>query len=112
MRIYPSSDIITPLPSPRLSMLFSRNIVVPEEGTEINNERFIRIFKSKVIMYLFEDAAKQKRSKLFEGCFGNSSRYSEICREFEKKGIGIFHHDIQLEAEPEDLTNASPVGDE
>lgn len=90
----------------------ARNIVVPEEGTEINNERFIRIFKSKVIMYLFEDAAKQKRSKLFEGCFGNSSRYSEICREFEKKGIGIFHHDIQLEAEPEDLTNASPVGDE
>lgn len=90
----------------------ARNIVVPEEGTEINNERFIRIFKSKVIMYLFEDAAKQKRSKLFEGCFGNSSRYSEICREFEKKGIGIFHHDIQLEAEPEDLTNASPVGDD
>lgn len=90
----------------------ARNIVVPEEGTEIDNERFIRTFKSKVIMYLFEDAAKQKRSKLFEGCFGNSSRYSEICREFEKKGIGIFHHDIQLEAEPEDLTNASPVGDE
>lgn len=94
------------------SYFIARNIVVPEEGTEINNERFIRIFKSKVIMYLFEDAAKQKRSKLFEGCFGNSSRYSEICREFEKKGIGIFHHDIQLEAEPEDLTNASPVGDE
>lgn len=90
----------------------ARNIVVSEEGTEIDNERFIRTFKSKVIMYLFEDAAKQKRSKLFEGCFGNSSRYSEICREFEKKGIGIFHHDIQFEAEPEDLTNASPVGDE
>lgn len=90
----------------------ARNIVVPEEGTEIDNERFIRTFKSKVIMYLFEDAAKQKRSKLFEGCFGNSSRYSEICREFENKGIGIFHHDIQLEAEPEDLANASPVGDE
>ncbi len=90
----------------------ARNIVFPEEGTEIDNERFISTFKSKVIMYLFEDAAKQKRSKLFEGCFGNSSRYSEICREFEKKGIGIFHHDIHLEAEPEDLTNASPVGDE
>ncbi len=90
----------------------ARNIVIPEEGTEIDNEKFIRTFKSKVIMYLFEDAAKQKRSKLFEGCFANSSRYSEICREFENKGIGIFHHDIQLEAEPEDLTNESPVGDE
>ncbi|MEY8369211.1 AAA family ATPase [Anaerovoracaceae bacterium 42-11] len=90
----------------------ARNIVIPEEGTEIDNERFIHTFKSKVIMYLFEDAAKQKRLKLFEGCFENSSRYSEICREFEKKGIGIFHHDIQLEAEPEDLVDASPVGDE
>lgn len=90
----------------------ARNIVVPEEGTEIDNERFIHTFKSKVIMYLFEDAAKQKRPKLFEGCFENSSRYSEICREFEKKGIGIFHHDIQLEAEPEDLADTSPVGDE
>lgn len=90
----------------------ARNIVVPEEGTEIDNERFIHTFKSKVIMYLFEDAAKQKRLKLFEGCFENSSRYSEICREFEKKGIGIFHHDIQIEAEPEDLAGTSPVGDE
>lgn len=90
----------------------ARNIVVPEEGTEIDNERFIHTFKSKVIMYLFEDAAKQKRPKLFEGCFENSSRYSEICREFEKKGIGIFHHDIQLEAEPEDLADISPVDDE
>ena len=90
----------------------ARNIVVPEDGTEIDNERFINTFKSKVIMYLFEDAAKQKRPKLFEGCFENSSRYSEICREFEKKGVGIFHHDIQLEAEPEDLASASPAGNE
>ncbi len=80
----------------------SRNIIVPPTGDEIDRDRFIHTFKNKVIMYLFEDAAKQKRSKLFEGCFQNSSRYSEICREFEEKGIGIFHHDIQVEAEPED----------
>ena len=90
----------------------ARNIVVPEEGTEIDNGKFIHTFKSKVIMYLFEDAAKQKRSKLFEGCFENSSRYSKICKEFEKKGIGIFHHDIQIETEPEDLINAFPGVDE
>lgn len=90
----------------------ARNIVVPEEGTEIDNERFIHTFKSKVIMYLFEDAAKQKRPKLFEGCSENSNRYSEICRKFEKKGIGIFHHDIQIEAEPEDLADTSSAEDE
>ncbi|MCD8005173.1 MAG: hypothetical protein LUE91_05915, partial [Oscillospiraceae bacterium] len=47
----------------------SRNIIVPSTGDEIDRDRFIHTFKNKVIMYLFEDAAKQKRSKLFEGCF-------------------------------------------
>ena len=79
----------------------SRDIVVPE-GSEIDKKRFAEVFKSKVIMYLFEDAAKQKRATLFEGCFQNSSRYSEICKEFDEQGIGIFNHDIVLAADPED----------
>lgn len=89
----------------------SRSIVVPSAGDEIDRERFIRVFKNKVIMYLFEDAARQKRAKLFEGCFQNSTRYSEICREFDMKGIGIFNHDIQLETEPEE-TKWTPPNEE
>lgn len=81
----------------------SRSIVVPKDCDEIDRDRFINTFKNKVIMYLFEDAAKQKRPRLFEGCFQNNSRYSEICREFEAKGVGIFNHDIQLECEVEDI---------
>lgn len=81
----------------------SRSIVVPKDSEEIDRDRFINTFKNKVIMYLFEDAAKQKRPRLFEGCFQNSSRYSEICREFEAKGIGIFNHDVQLDCEVEDV---------
>lgn len=81
----------------------SRSIVVPKDSEEIDRDRFINTFKNKVIMYLFEDAAKQKRPRLFEGCFQNSSRYSEICREFEAKGVGIFNHDIQLDCEVEDV---------
>ncbi len=81
----------------------AKSIVVPTDGDEIERERFISTFKNKVIMYLFEDAAKQRRPKLFEGCFENSSRYSEICKEFDQKGIGIFHHEIQIACEPEDL---------
>jgi hypothetical protein len=50
---------------------------------------------------LFDDAAKQKRSKLFEGCGQSGSRYSEICKAFDEIGIRIFNHEIQLEAEPE-----------
>lgn len=72
----------------------ARKIVVPKDGgNEINSDEFIRVFKNKVIMYLFEDAAKQKHTKLFEGCT-NNSRYSDICREFDKKGIDIFSSDI------------------
>lgn len=81
----------------------SRSIVVPKIGEEIDRDSFINIFKNKVIMYLFEDAAKQKRAKLFEGCFQNKSRYSEICREFEAKGIGIFNPVIQLDCEVKDV---------
>lgn len=84
----------------------SRSIVVPNDSEEIDRDRFINTFKNKVIMYLFEDAAKQKRPRLFEGCFQNSSRYSEICREFEAKGVGIFNHDIQLDCEVEDVKSA------
>ena len=81
----------------------SRKIVVPQNGNEIDHDKFIETFKSKVIMYLFEDAAKQKRASLFEGCFQNSSRYSEICREFDEKGLGIFNHEISLNSDPEDI---------
>ena len=44
----------------------SRNVVIPKEGDMIDREKFIRTFKSKVIMYLFEDAARQKRSSLLK----------------------------------------------
>ena len=89
-----------------------RNIIVPSDGDEIDRDKFTHVFKNKVLMYLFEDAAKQKRSKLFEGCFDNSSRYSEICREFDEKGIGIFYHDIQFDADPVDLEINADDGNE
>lgn len=89
----------------------AKRIVVPENGKEIDSKTFIETFKNKVIMYLFEDAAKQKRATLFEGCFQNSSRYSEICKEFEEKGIGIFNSEIQLATEPEDLPNTEATNE-
>ena len=61
------------------------------EGDTIDAESFTRIFKNKVIMYLFDDAAKQKRISLFGGCDEKSkSQYSKICSEFDKKGVYIF----------------------
>lgn len=52
---------------------------------------FTRIFKNKVIMYLFDDAAKQKRATLFGGCNEKArNQYSKICSEFDTKGVYIF----------------------
>lgn len=82
----------------------SRRIVVPANGgTEIDSERFCDVFKHKVIMYLFDDAAKQKRGKLFEGSAKGQTRYSKICEAFDKQGIGIFHADIQNRVKIQDL---------
>ena len=51
------------------------------------------IFKNKIIMYLFEDAAKQKKHTLFSGC-SDTSRYSSIRDEFDTKGVFIFCDEI------------------
>ena len=81
-----------------------RDIVVPADGSnEIDSKRFIDVFKNKVLMYLFDDAAKQKRGQLFEGSAKGQNRYSKICEAFDEQGIGIFNHDIQTKITVQDL---------
>lgn len=85
----------------------SRSIVVPSDGgNEIDSVKFAETFKNKVLMYLFEDAARQRRERLFEGAVRNvgdhqekinTNRYSEVCDAFDRQGIGIFNSDIQTE---------------
>ena len=59
-----------------------------EDGRMLNPEKFKATFKSKVIMYLYEDAAKAVKHRLFEGC--DSSKYSSVCAAFDARGIEIF----------------------
>lgn len=76
---------------------------VMPEGTQIDAETFIRVFKNKVIMYLFDDAAKQKRHSLFAGCDEKTrTQYSKICDEFEKRGVAIFCNAIKDRFIPEE----------
>ena len=71
----------------------SRSVLASDETGKIKDpQHFIGAFKSKVLMYLFEDAAKQIRGKLFAGC--DSSRYSTLCDAFESMGIEIFGGDF------------------
>lgn len=68
--------------------LSKKVIASNENGMIIDTERFIDAFKSKVIMYLYEDAVKQGKHRFFEGC--DSSKYSSVCDAFDEKGTAIF----------------------
>lgn len=52
-------------------------------------ERFIKAFESKVIMYLFEDAMKMRPANIFKEHKGKMI-FSEICKTFEEKCEGLF----------------------
>lgn len=77
----------------------SEDIVVPKSSNEIDRNSFINEFSDKVIMYLFEDAARLKRSSLFD-C-KNVNSLSSICEKFKQRGIEIFNHEIQKNSEAE-----------
>lgn len=68
--------------------LAKKVIASDENGMIIDTEKFMKAFKSKVIMYLYEDAVKQRKHDFFNGC--DSSKYSSVCEAFEEKGMAIF----------------------
>ena len=76
-----------------------RKVVVPENGCEIDSRVFNSVFKNKVLMYLFDDAAKQRRQSLFAGVEKHNNRYSTVCEEFDSKGMYIFDKKITAAVE-------------
>ena len=78
------------------------------EGDTIDPTTFTRIFKNKVIMYLFDDAAKQKRITLFGGCADkDKNQYSKICAAFDTLGVDVFCDSISSK-----FIDKAPEGDE
>ncbi len=72
----------------------SKKIIDTDEMGNIKNpDKFLTAFKSKVIMYLYEDAAKQYKYKLFSGC--DNTKYSGVCDAFDVLGIDIFGNDFR-----------------
>ena len=71
---------------------------------EIPEDTFRDIFKNKIIMYLFEDAARSKRNDLFSGAKENNKyvTYSKICDMFDLKGIEIFCDEIKNQFLPQE----------
>lgn len=68
----------------------SKKVIASDENGEIiDREKFIKAFKSKVIMYLYEDAVKQGKHRFFDGC-PDTGKYSSVCDAFKTMGLAIF----------------------
>lgn len=68
--------------------LSKKVIASDENGMIVDTNKFVAAFKSKVIMYLYEDAVKQGKHRFFDGC--DNSKYSSVCDAFDEIGMGIF----------------------
>lgn len=68
--------------------LAKKIVMSDDNGKIIDTDRFYDVFKSKVIMYLYEDAVKQGKHRFFDGC--DSSKYSSVCDAFDEIGMAIF----------------------
>jgi len=62
-----------------------------EGKKEDNADEFVKSFKSKVLMYLFEDAVKMRPGDLFDENAIGRLRFSDICKKFDEIGQGIFN---------------------
>lgn len=65
------------------------------EGTDL--ERLTETIKSKVLMYLYEDAAKAFKSSLFAE--GKYSTYSSVCKYFDENALSLFKGNIEIGTE-------------
>lgn len=75
-----------------LGPYFLSRKIVPDNA-EIDRSRFVDAFKNKVLMYLFDDAAKQKRPSLFADGV-DTTKYSAVCKAFEVDGVFAFCSEI------------------
>ena len=59
------------------------------ENARKDEDKFVKAFEGKVLMYLFEDAVKMRPKNIFAGHEGKMT-FSEICRTFETECEGLF----------------------
>lgn len=69
-----------------------------EKVLKAGDDAFVTAFENKVLMYLFEDAGKQRHTDIFrdnQKSAGDVLLYSVICENFRKKGTEIFCDEIR-----------------
>lgn len=67
----------------------SKNILTNENKSYIAD-----VLKNKVLMYLYEDAGRAFRGRLFRE--GSYNTYSQLCAEFDKDPLSIFKEPIEI----------------
>ncbi|MBO3360788.1 AAA family ATPase [Clostridium perfringens] len=60
----------------------------------LSEKELTKKIKDKVLMYLYEDAAKHHRNKLFKKDY--ISTYSDLCKNFDNIGQEIFQNGLEL----------------
>lgn len=69
-----------------------------QTATDINKaERICSLFKSKVLMYLYEDVVKMNPTELFNKSVFSEDKplhYSDLCNKFDELGLKIFDEDF------------------
>lgn len=78
----------------QIGLYFISRLPENVKSEQERTNQFNKLFTNKIIMYLFEDAAKQWRDSLFSSRCTNKNRYSEICENFRTIGIYIFNDEI------------------
>lgn len=75
--------------------------------SDLVSQDFSRIFKEKVLLYLYEDAAKLKRKAVFRSEAGTS--YEALCECFDELGEQVFQNigTLQRETRPPQFTEFS-----
>lgn len=65
------------------------------EGDDL--DKLTETIKNKVLMYLYEDAAKAYRPDLFSE--GKFSTYSSVCKNFDENALSLFKGNLDVETE-------------
>lgn len=65
---------------------------------DTNLDKLTETIKNKVLMYLYEDAAKAYKSSLFAE--GKYSTYSTVCRYFDENALSLFKGNLNVPTEP------------
>lgn len=76
--------------------------------------RFTQAFQDKVLLYLFEDAAKTKKSKVFSLAekADRSVTYSRVCADFQERGELVFSGMKEIPRLDEVVSNEELVSDD